>query len=167
MPDEVIDSGVNKRRGARTALRLDVATRRATALELRVAGASFSEIATALNYKPMRDGSPARGHVAQDISRAIRAVTAAPAEELRDLELARLDQLQRAHWTAAKTAGPEGVKAANLVVKIIERRCKLLGIDAPTKVDLNAWLRDFAEREGLPYDFAVSAANDVLKNAGF
>jgi len=171
MPDDTdpVSVEVVSPRGTagRTTLQLAVAQRREQALQLRVAGASLSQIAEALRYSRAKDGSIRTGPVAQDIKRAIRAVTAPAAEELRDLELARLDELQKAHWPSATAPGEAGVKAANLIIKIIERRCKLLGIDAPQKLDLSTWLREFAEREGLPYDFAVSAANDIIKKSGF
>jgi DNA-binding CsgD family transcriptional regulator len=54
------------------------------------------------------------------------------ADELREIELQRLDRLQRAHWTQA-TEGHIG--SSKIVLMCIDRRCKMLGLDAPVKVD--------------------------------
>jgi hypothetical protein len=59
-----------------------------------------------------------------------------PAEELRDAEIDRLDRLQRAHWFDAigTKDTPPNIKAGEFILKIIDRRAKLLGLDAPTKI---------------------------------
>lgn len=54
------------------------------------------------------------------------------ADELREVELQRLDRLQRAHWTAAIEGN---VGASKIVLACIDRRSKMLGLDAPVKVD--------------------------------
>lgn len=159
--------------GGRVAARVAVAQRRAQALELRIAGASLYQIAEALNYSRAKDGSVRTGPVATDIKRAIGAITAANVEELREIENRRLDELQRAHWMAAIYDGTDGdrrdraIEEAKLVVKIAEVRCRINGINAPKKVDLTAWIRDFAQREGLPLDFAMNAAADIVAKAEF
>ena len=53
-------------------------------------------------------------------------------EEYRELELARLDALQAAHWPQA-VAG--SVRSADLVLRVIDRRIKLLGLDQPRMED--------------------------------
>lgn len=62
----------------------------------------------------------------------------AKAEELRELELQRLDELQAAHWQIATQplmfAGGTH-KSAGIVLSCIDRRAKMLGLDAPVKVD--------------------------------
>lgn len=46
-----------------------------------------------------------------------------------DLEVQRLDSVQAAHWEAATTG--HDYKAANVVLRVITKRCALLGLDRP------------------------------------
>lgn len=64
--------------------------------------------------------------------REIAERTAEDAEALQRIEVERLDRLLDALWTAA-IAGDCG--AVDRVLKIAERRSKLLGLDAPTRTD--------------------------------
>lgn len=98
------------------------------ALELRKAGVSYQRIAETLGYK--------------DSSGAWRAVKAAlkktlqePADELRTLEIERLDAMLSAIWASVKQ-GQYG--AQDRALKIMERRAKLLGLDAPVKQDITS-----------------------------
>jgi hypothetical protein len=45
----------------------------------------------------------------------------------------------------------------------MERASKLLGLDAPQKVDITHRLRLMAEAEGLDYEELLAEANDVIK----
>jgi DNA-binding CsgD family transcriptional regulator len=95
------------------------------ALELRKAGATFDEIADALGMS--------KNGVWKAVTRALKSMTAEPAEELRSLEVARLDTMQRGLWNDARKGK---VAAVDRVIKISERRSKLLGLDAPTKAEV-------------------------------
>jgi hypothetical protein len=53
------------------------------------------------------------------------------AERLRDLEAARLDRLTVALTPGIKAGMPGAILAA---VRVMERRAKLFGLDAPTKI---------------------------------
>lgn len=103
-----------------------IAERRAKALELRKAGGSYRAIARALGV-PL---STAWGDVQAELG-ALRDLAAKLAEDVRELELRRLDD-----WTTGLT--PKARKgdhmAVNALVRIQERRARLLGIDAPTKI---------------------------------
>jgi hypothetical protein len=57
-----------------------------------------------------------------------------PADELREMEATRLDALQQAYWRPALDGD---VKAATILLKLMERRSKLLGLDQPIKVESN------------------------------
>lgn len=108
------------RRGA--AQRLTRTQRRTEALKLRTAGASLRDIATALRVGERtvrRDLDAALATLSTEQQRA--------AEALRALEAERLDRLQLGHW---KRAIGGDVAAANVVLKIMERRARLLGLDA-------------------------------------
>lgn len=100
--------------------------RQLTALRLRRAGVPYADIAKELGYAG-RDGA----HRA--VKAALRKTLQEPADELRALELERLDALQMALWPRAQ----KGDKVAiDQVLKIMERRAKLLGLDAPAKHEL-------------------------------
>jgi len=110
-----------------TPRRLRAAKKQVKALELRVEGLSFRQIALELKYK-----GPSGAYKAVDaaLERTIRE----PAEQVRLLELARLDRLQVMPWKQATVIGDP--KAVANVLKIMERRAKLLGLDAPVVYDL-------------------------------
>jgi hypothetical protein len=104
--------------------RLRAIERQRQALELRKGGASFPEIAKALGYS-----GPAGAY--QAVMSALRRTLKEPAEEVRTLEVARLDAMLLALWTQVKQ-GNQG--AIDKALKVEERRAKLLGLDAPAKV---------------------------------
>lgn len=109
------------------AVKLAAADRRLRALELRKAGATLHQIAaqTGVSHEQSR----------KDLQRAMADLLAeqnASAEELRALELERLERLHIALWKQA-TDGHHG--AIDRLLRIAERRAKLLGLDAPTKTE--------------------------------
>ena len=73
---------------------LSALDRQMQALDLRKSGASFAQIAQALGY-----ATPSGAHKA--VMSAIKKTLREPAEEVRTLELERLDRLQMAAWTKA------------------------------------------------------------------
>lgn len=114
--------------GIRPARRLpDSATleREREALNLRRARLPYDEIAARLGYK---NESGAR----HAVSRALGRVSQGSADEYRREEADMLDRLHRAWWVPA-LSGDE--KAARVILSISERRAKLLGLDAPVRVD--------------------------------
>ena len=60
----------------------------------------------------------------------IQQRTAEEATELRALECERLDEMGRGLWAEARKGNP---KAVEKMLKVMERRAKLIGLDAPTK----------------------------------
>lgn len=76
--------------------------------------------------------SPQRAHIiVSDALEKIRTETAEEAEALRTLELERLDRL----WLQCYQSAQQGdLPAVDRCLRIMERRSKLLGLDAPTKV---------------------------------
>jgi len=91
------------------------------ALQLRKGGATFEAIAAHLGYHNHSGAYKA-------VRRAMRRTLQEPANELRRLELARLDDLLRGVWVAACQGN---VAAVDRVLKIMARRAALLGLDAP------------------------------------
>lgn len=99
--------------------------RAAKALELRMEGKTFATIAKEAGYN-----SPQAAHDA--VKRALDATLREPADRLRALELERLDVLWQIQYLNAQAGD---VQAMGACMKIMERRAKLLGLDAPVKVD--------------------------------
>ncbi len=97
------------------------------ALELRKAGVTYEQIAGQLGYS---NASGARKAVAS----ALKATLREPAEELRELEVVRLDAMLLPLWRRVQ-AGDE--KAVDRVLRIMERRARLLGLDAPARTELS------------------------------
>jgi len=94
-------------------------------LELRRAGATYDEAARAVGY-----ATPQGAYLAYH--RALkRTLVEAGANEARQTELDRLDRLQRAIWPHALDGE---IPAANTILRLMDRRAKLLGLDAPTRI---------------------------------
>lgn len=110
----------NQRRN--TPERIDVDKRRAKCLELRASGLSLRAIAAKVGM--------AHSSVAEAIEAELDELTKEPAEKLRTVELARLDRLLKAMWAKAMKGD---VHRVDRCLRIMERRAKLLGLDAPTK----------------------------------
>lgn len=100
--------------------KIGLAERRAKALELRKAGASYEQIADKLGYSN-------RGNAYRDVDREIKAITAEPAKQVLTLELERLDAMLMGLWSGARS-GNQG--AVDRVVRIMDRRARYLGLDA-------------------------------------
>lgn len=103
--------------------RLAAIEKQRRALELRKAGVTFDVIAAQLGY-----GGKSGAYNA--VASAMRRTLQEPADELRALELARLDDLWRGIWVEARTGN---VQKIDRVLKIMQRRASLLGLDAPKK----------------------------------
>ena len=94
------------------------------ALQLRAAGKSFAEIAQICGYHSLQAAWAA-------VAAALQQQVRAPAEDLRTLELARLDALQAAVWEQALRGE---VAAIDCVLRIMGKRIGLLGLSAPAAV---------------------------------
>src|SRR4051794_16459536 len=95
--------------------------RKARCVELALAGHSYDEIAQEVGYQN-------RGTAWRAVQDALSSTIAEAVTEYRQLELARLDALQAAHWAQAVGGS---VRSADLVLRVIDRRTKLLGLDQP------------------------------------
>lgn len=110
---------------------IEASERACKALSLRLRGRSYRAIAQALDVSL----STAHSYVAQALA-SIRTQTAETAQQLRDLEMLKLDQLECKLWQAMKeTSAADAAKLANSIRSISESRRKLLGIDAPVRVE--------------------------------
>ena len=95
--------------------------RRRRALELRMEGFTFSEIARQVGY-----ASPSGAYEA--VSTALDSAVVDAADEFRKLHIARLEALLVGLWSAAR----EGqLGAVDRALKLLDREAKLLGLDLP------------------------------------
>ncbi|MFE2850568.1 hypothetical protein ACFXJO_05470 [Streptomyces lavendulae] len=105
------------------------AERRAKAIRLKINGASYTEIAEQLGYS-------SRGSACSDVRRALEKHVieeGLAVEAWRELELARLDILQKAVWEKAMEGDPRSIETA---LKILDRRAKMLGLDSAVKLEV-------------------------------
>lgn len=107
--------------------KLAAAEKRRQAMQLRTAGATYEEIARTLGYS-------SRSAAYHAVQKALKDMLQEPADDLRKVEAERLDKLQRALWKQAMD-GNQG--AVDRVLRIMERRAKLLGLDAPVKQEVS------------------------------
>lgn len=129
---------------------IDTANRDAECARLRSRSHTLAHIADAVGFK-------SQSSVKFAIERALVAAITEPAEELRRLELMKLDQLAVAAWAVLEARhylvsqgrliriedgaspleddGPV-LNAIDRLLKISERRSKLLGLDAPIRAEV-------------------------------
>jgi hypothetical protein len=128
------------------------------ATKLRAAGLSYDEIAVELGYAN-------RGNAFRAVERCLTAARAEPAATVVKLELARLDAMYRRlkpifdgdHITVSNGRvvydddgkpvpdyGPN-IAAGNQMNRIMERRARMLGTDAPTKARIEVITDDVAQ----------------------
>jgi len=100
-------------------------------LELRRVGLTWVRIAEEVGYADHTGAYAA-------YKRAIKRTMQQPADELREQELDRIDRLQVAVWPAAMKGD---TRAVLTIVRLMERRAKLTGLDMPIKIeqDVTTW----------------------------
>jgi hypothetical protein len=133
--------------------------RQRKALELRTSGLDYRSIAERIGY-----GSVASAHKAVQV--ALKKTLQEPADELRTMEVARLDQMLLGLW-------PKAIKgdtwAVDRVLKIMERRAALLGLDAPLKREDTINIRHVAEEVasefGVPVEDVIAEAESILRGS--
>jgi hypothetical protein len=135
--------------------RLSAAARTAKALELRAQGRTYREIARELGFKSVASAYGA-------VSRGLAAVIKEPAEDVRQLELLRLDELLTSQWF--KAIGGDD-KAVGRVLQIMDRRSRYLGLDIAPTVDLRLYLANIAACAGLDADELIEEAEAIIRRA--
>lgn len=169
-------AGSNNPRGANTGRyerTLESAERDAHACRLRAQGRSFQQIANELG---IHSKSAARSMV----QRALVATVQEAGDELRVLELERLNLLLDTAWRVMETvhyAHSQGrvvklddvplvdsapvLAAMDRILKIMERRAKLVGLDAPVRHTVMTVDMLDAEIADLEQKLAARAADDA------
>jgi hypothetical protein len=111
----------------------DVIDKERQVVELRRAGATYEECARAVGY------ATAQGAYLAYHRALKRTLLDAGADEMRNVESDRLERLQRAAWPNAMAGETQAI---NAVIRIMERRARLLGLDAPSKLQVEATVYD-------------------------
>jgi hypothetical protein len=149
---------VATRRRSRT---VDQIERDAVAVEHRRRGLTYRQIAVTMGWKNQASAYEA-------VQRGLRDAIAEPADEVRQLELDRLDEYQRhalkvlatPHWHVSQgvvvvhpateeplTDDAPVLAALDRLLKISERRAKLLGLDAPVRSKVEVITEDAVDAE--------------------
>jgi hypothetical protein len=92
-------------------------------IELRIEGFTWRQIAEQTQMSP--------AGALKAYNRAMIRTLKPASEELRELELDRLDTLQQTYWQPAVNGN---LRAADFILRVIDKRAKILGLDAPTKI---------------------------------
>jgi len=143
---------------------------------MRAAGAEWQAISDVLGY-----GSKSNAHRA--VSAALAAAPNEAVEELRRLELLKLDALSAPAWAILDaphplvSAGrvmawdgeplrdPQPVLAAvDRLLRISERRCRLLGLDSPIRVDGGVLSIAEIDRQLAVLDAELTARDDLAED---
>jgi hypothetical protein len=127
-------------------------------LELRMSGLPYSQIAKEVGYR-------SRVSAYNAVMRVLDRREQEPAEKVRHLELQRLERLLMAYWPRAVRKRKPDVQAAKMCLDILTRRSRMLGLDAPVKVDITDLVREVALAAGLDPNAMISEAHQVVKNA--
>jgi hypothetical protein len=109
--------------------------RRAECFKMRMQGHTFPAIAQALGY----NSKQAAWSDYQAALRDARAEYTDDLEELRAFELVRLDAIAARAWEHDVTGD---IKALDVLLKVSDRRARLLGLDQPVKHELSMSLLD-------------------------
>lgn len=134
-----------------TVKRLTELEKQTKALQLRCAGVTLREIAIQLGYSHHSGAQYA-------VDAALKNTYIEPNEDLRKLELERLDLLMVPLFMQARQSN---LGAVDRVLKIMERRARLTGLDKPVAFSVD-W-REEAKRHGLdPIDVLEQVVSEVL-----
>lgn len=114
---------------------IEARKRDARVFEMRIQGFTFEQIASEVGYQGASGAWQAYRRVKE--THIFESV-----EEARQLELMRLDELMYALWDRALGGD---LSAVTGILKIMDRRAKLIGLDKPEKIDVNKWDFDGAD----------------------
>ena len=99
------------------------------AMELHRAGSTFADIGAELNV------STADAY--RLVQAALKNDQQATIDEQRAIDAGRCDALTKSLWERAITPAKGQLRYADAVLKIMKRRADLLGLDRPTKSEIN------------------------------
>lgn len=150
----------------------DRASRQQSAVALKIAGATYTEIAKALGYSSAHYARVA-------VERALAAsVGEEDREQLRFIQSRRLERLLRGLWPkATNERSPDQIAAARTALSVIDRHIKLTGTDAPTQMvvhsptagEIEKWIASMAAQvsQGLPEEKDILEGEIVVEDDGY
>jgi hypothetical protein len=141
--------------GKLSPLRLATMERRAAATRLRAAGRTFKQIGEALGVTT--------GRAYQLVDEALYATVAAPAESLRQIEIARLDQLLTGVYSKALRGDHAAIGS---VLRIMARIERLTGMDSPLSVPSPSSPDDSPSEGALTLRFIDGTTGKEIKDFG-
>ena len=121
--------------------KLSMLLRRQRGMQLRIAGLSYTDILATIKTEfgdqlpPSYDVRALAWEIKQEINK-LRAEIMEMALDAKAIEVTRLDQLQMVMMD--KAMGGD-IKAAGMVIRIMDHRAKLLGLYAPSQVNVTDW----------------------------
>lgn len=142
-------------------LKPSAAEKQAACLNLRKQGYSFDEIAEQLGYA--NASGPWKA-----VEKALRKLIQEPAEELRRLELERLDVMLKSLWPFILKGSPRHIEIG---LKVMDRRAALIGLDAPKQVEdhrtvtVRIMAEKIASETGLNADEVLAEAQRIVAEA--
>ena len=143
---------------------LTVFERQVQAVELRKSGLGFQDIADRLGY-----AGPSGAHKA--VMSVLRKIMQEPTDELRKLELERLDAMLNALWPAIMRKDAYTPRTVEVALKVMDRRAALLGLDAPKQVEdhrtvtITVMAEQLASETGLNAAEIVAEAERIMSDA--
>lgn len=149
------------------------AHREVLAARLRAYGYSFADIAVRCGYEDSRAAMSA-------VLRSLNDLPRESVDELRHQELDRLDRLQVIAWARLrKLTSGDGLKRVGgsrrsdaldpipVILKIMERRAKLMGLDAPQQYRiLDEEIERLSALTGKPKADILAMASEIAEQAG-
>ena len=127
----------------------------AMAWDMYKGGQSIHNIAAKLQEKPSIIGKYLAGAL-----RDLRRVSLQLASEHRQVQLERIQAAIGFIWPSVERGN---IDAVNTLLRLLERESKLLGLDAPQKIDLTGRILAIARLEGVDPQEAMRIAESVYK----
>jgi hypothetical protein len=149
-PRHQIRKRKDKRSGVPKSEQARLTEARAIAFELRKQGQSYRQIGAALKVSV----TTAYEYIMAELM-ALREQTAEDVTSVREMELQRCDEMMAGLW---KFAVKGDVASVATVLRVMERRSRLLGLDAPTKQEVLGALVSITPEE------AAKLSDDELKD---
>jgi hypothetical protein len=134
----------------------DILERNMKAVELRASGMTYEEIAARMGWKN-------RGQAHQAVHKTLAKYEHLAVEEARTLSAMRLDSMLEAIWPKCLEGDIPAIRTA---LDIESQRAKLLGLNAPTQIDITHTIRRIAEEHGMDPDQALTEAAEILRDMG-
>jgi len=151
---------MQRRTTAHSVMRANTRIKAVRALQMRVEGKTLHQIGSELGVSYQR--------AAQFIEMELEERGREPADTIRQLELQRLDELLKFLWKRAKASEGLDHAVTDRILRVMDRRAKYLGLDAPIKIDMQGELQKLSEQYALSDEdrrAAVAEAERILADA--